>query len=57
MAMRGRRFWIKAARGALALMVVAAGGIAVWYRQAYNVWRGQSASTRALVRAGLSVLR
>lgn len=46
MAMRGRRFWIKAVRGALALMVVAAGGGAVWYRQAYNVWPGQGASAR-----------
>jgi hypothetical protein len=46
MAMRGRRLWVRAVRGALALMVVAAGGIAVWYRQAYNVWPGQEASAR-----------
>ena len=45
-AMRGRRLWVRAVRGALALMVVAAGGIAVWYRQAYNVWPGQEASAR-----------
>ena len=37
MAMRGRRWRVKAVRGALALMVAAAGVIAVWYRQAYNV--------------------
>ena len=30
----------------LALVVVAAGGFAVWYRQAYNVWPGQGASAR-----------
>jgi hypothetical protein len=46
MAMRGKRLWIKAVRGVLALMVVAAGGIVVWYRQAYNVWPGQEASAR-----------
>lgn len=45
-AMRGRRLWIKIASGALAVMAVAAGGIAVWYRQAYNVWPGQGASAR-----------
>ena len=46
MATRGKRLWVKAVRGALALMVVAAGGIAVWYRHAYNVWPGQGASAR-----------
>jgi hypothetical protein len=40
-AMRGARFGIRVASGVLALMVVAAGGIAVWYRQAWNVWPGQ----------------
>jgi hypothetical protein len=45
-AMDGRRLWIKAVRGALALMIVAAGGFALWYRQAYNVWPGQGASAR-----------
>jgi hypothetical protein len=34
------------ASGALALMVVAAGGFTVWYRQVYNVWPGQDASAR-----------
>jgi len=46
MAMRGKRLRIKIVRGALALMVAAAGGIAVWYRHAYNVWPGQEASAR-----------
>ena len=40
-AMRGACFGIRVASGVLALMVVAAGGIAVWYRQAWNVWPGQ----------------
>lgn len=30
----------------LALAVLAAGGIATWYRQTYNVWPGQGASAR-----------
>ena len=46
MAMRGRRLRVRAVRGALALMIAAAGGTAIWYRQAYNVWPGQQASTR-----------
>jgi hypothetical protein len=45
-AMRGARFGIRVASGVLALMVIAAGGIAVWYRQAWNVWPGQGASGR-----------
>ena len=36
----------RVARGVLALVVVAAGGFALWYRQAYNVWPGQGASAR-----------
>jgi hypothetical protein len=46
MTMPGARFWIKVAQGALALVVVSAGGLALWYRQAYNVWPGQGASAR-----------
>ena len=46
MAMRGARFAIGVASGVLALMIVAAGGVAVWYRQAYHVWPGQGASAR-----------
>ena len=46
MAMRGKRLRVRAVRGALALTVAAAGGVAVWYRQAYNVWPGQQASAR-----------
>jgi hypothetical protein len=45
-AMRSTRFWIRVARGVVALVVVAAGGFAVWYRHAYNVWPGQGASAR-----------
>jgi hypothetical protein len=52
-AMRGARFGIRVASGVLALMVVAAGGIAVWYRQAWNVWPGPGGLwSRALVRQG-----
>lgn len=46
MATRGARFGIRVASGVLALMIVAAAGIAVWYRQVYNVWPGQGASSR-----------
>jgi hypothetical protein len=46
MATRGARFAIRVVSGVLALMVVAACGFAVWYRQAYNVWPGQGASAR-----------
>jgi hypothetical protein len=46
MARQGARFAIRVASGVLALMVVGAGGFAVWYRQAYNVWPGQGASAR-----------
>jgi len=46
MAMRGKRLRVRAVRGALALTVAAAGGVAVWYRRAYNVWPGQEASAR-----------
>jgi hypothetical protein len=35
---RGVRLGIRVASGVLALMVVAAGGSAVWYRLTYNVW-------------------
>jgi hypothetical protein len=45
-ARRGARFGIRVASGVLALMVVAAGGLAVWYRQAYSVWPGQGAAAR-----------
>jgi len=45
-AMRGARFWIRVAQRAVALVVVAAGIFALWYRQTYNVWPGQEASTR-----------
>jgi hypothetical protein len=41
---RGGRLGIGVASGVLALMVVAAGGFAVWYRPTYNVWPGQEAS-------------
>ncbi len=46
MAMRGARLGTRVASGVLALMVLAAGGAAVWYRQVYNVWPGQGASGR-----------
>jgi hypothetical protein len=46
MAGRGARLGMMVASGVLALMVVAAGGFAVWYRLAYNVWPGQQASAR-----------
>jgi hypothetical protein len=45
-ATRGARFWSRVGQGVLALVVVAAGGFALWYRQAYNVWPGQEASAR-----------
>jgi hypothetical protein len=43
---RGGRLGIRVASGVLALMVVAAGGFAVWYRLTYNVWPGQQAFAR-----------
>jgi hypothetical protein len=43
---RGTRFRIRVAQRAAALVVVAAGILTLWYRQAYNVWPGQEASTR-----------
>jgi hypothetical protein len=46
LAMRGERFWIRAAQLAVALVVVAAGVFVLWYRGTYNVWPGQGASTR-----------
>jgi hypothetical protein len=46
MAMRGARFWIRAGSSALALAIIAAGGLAVWYRSVYNVWPGMGASAR-----------
>jgi hypothetical protein len=45
-ATRGARSGIRVASGVLALMVVAAGGIAAWYRQAWNAWPGQRAPGR-----------
>lgn len=42
----GTRLAIGIASGLLALMVLAAPGIALWYRQTYNVWPGQGASAR-----------
>lgn len=44
--MPGMRRAIRIASGLLLLMVVAASGIAVRYRQVYNVWPGQRASAR-----------
>jgi hypothetical protein len=45
-AMRGGRLRAGVAWGVLALVAVAAGGFAVWYRTVYNVWPGQGASAR-----------
>jgi hypothetical protein len=45
-ARRGERFWIRVAQRAVALVVVAVGILTLWYRQTYNVWPGQEASTR-----------
>jgi hypothetical protein len=45
-ARRGERFWIRVAQRAAALVLVAAGIVALWYRQTYNVWPGQGASAR-----------
>jgi hypothetical protein len=45
-AWRGERFWTRVAQRAVALVVVAAGIFALWYRQTYNVWPGQGASAR-----------
>jgi len=45
-ATRGSRFWITVAQRATALVVIAVGISALWYRQTYNVWPGQRASTR-----------
>jgi hypothetical protein len=45
-AMRSARFRIRVAQRAAALVVVAVGVFALWYRQTYNVWPGQEASTR-----------
>ena len=42
----GRHVAIKIAIGLLVLIVVAAGGVALWYRTTYNVWPGQAASAR-----------
>jgi hypothetical protein len=44
--MPGGSFRGRAAASAVALIVIAAGGFAVWYRGAYNVWPGQQASAR-----------
>jgi hypothetical protein len=45
-AKRGERLRTMVAQRAVALMVVAAGIFALWYRQTYNVWPGQQASSR-----------
>src|SRR5213592_366389 len=45
-AMPGARFRIRVAQRAAALVVVAVGIFALWYRQTYNGWPGQEASTR-----------
>jgi hypothetical protein len=45
-AMRSARFRIRVAQRAAALVVVAAGIFTLWYRQTYNVWPVQEASTR-----------
>lgn len=45
-ARRSGRFWTGVAQRAMALVLVAAGVFALWYRQTYNVWPGQSASAR-----------
>jgi hypothetical protein len=45
-ARRGDRVWIWLAQRAVALVVVAVGIFALWYRQTYNVWPGQNASAR-----------
>ena len=42
-AIRGRRFWIMAARGGLAVIVMA-GGFTIWYRATYHAWPGQEVS-------------
>ena len=42
----GTRPAVRIASALLALTVLAAGGAAIWYRQAYNVWPGQGASGR-----------
>ena len=46
MALRGTRVPIRVASWLLALVVIVAGGVTLWYRQAYNVWPGQGASAR-----------
>jgi hypothetical protein len=45
-ARRGQRFWTGVAQRAVALVLVAAGIFALWYRKTYNVWPGQGASAR-----------
>jgi hypothetical protein len=45
-ARRGKRFWTGVAQSAVALVLVAAGIFALWYRKTYNVWPGQGASAR-----------
>lgn len=45
-AKRGARLRNTVTQRAVALVVVAAGIFALWYRGTYNVWPGQSASTR-----------
>jgi hypothetical protein len=40
MVTRGALSWIRAGRGVLALVVIVAGGFAVWYRTAYHAWPG-----------------
>ncbi len=48
MATRGARLGIRVTPGVLILMVVAACGFAVWYRQAFKVWPGQGPLPHAL---------
>ena len=45
-AWRGKRSWTGVAQRAVALVLVAAGIFALWYRMTYNVWPGQGASAR-----------
>jgi len=45
-ARRGERFWIRVAQRAAALVLIAAGIFALWYRKTYNVWPVQGASAR-----------
>jgi hypothetical protein len=46
MSTRGARLGIRVASSVVALLFAGSCGLAVWYRQAYNVWPGQGASAR-----------